>query len=698
MESYPFKVLLIEDSLPDADLVRVMLTESRHPRFELEHTERLGPGLERLRARRFDVVLLDFNLPDSKGIWSFKETHAVAPNVPIIIMTNNEDDEMALRAVREGAQDYLVKKDVTANLLTRSIRYAIERERAEQALRESEERYALAVAGSNDGVWDWNIETGRVYYSARWKGLLGWEEEAIGDRMEDWLTLIHPDDRPGFEVALNAHLEGKSEKFQHEYRMRRKSGDYAWVLSRGLAVRTPEGVACRMAGSLTDITARKQAEQQLLHDALHDALTGLPNRTLLLDRLGQTLARAKRDKDLTFSLLFFDLDRFKNINDCFGHDTGDALLIQIAERLKDCLRPWDTLARLGGDEFVILLQDDMKDAADTTHVAERVQSLLKQKFTVHGHDLFTSASIGIAFGPGTYEHPEEILRDADIAMYRAKKGGRARYEIFNSEMHRTVMALLKLESELRVAVEKQQFVMYYQPIVEIRSKRIIGLEALLRWQHPERGLVPPAQFITVAEESGLIVPIGWWVLRESAFQIKAWQKLFPSDPPLSVSVNISGKIFMQPDMVDRIASLLEEARLDPASLRLEITENIIMDHAQGALEKLAELRALGVQLHIDDFGTGYSSLSYLQSFRYDTLKIDRSFVGSLGKEDGSAIVQTIVSLANLLRINVIAEGVETMEQFNKLVEIDCPQAQGFWFARPMENKKAEALLTRQHYC
>jgi len=700
MDDASLKILLIEDSPADADLVRYMLSESRQPSFTVEHVERLRDGLSILSkpGNDTDVVLLDFNLPDSTGLDSFKETHNAAPNVPVIILTNNKDEDTALLAVREGAQDYLVKKDVDSNLLTRSIRYAIERERAEKALRDSEERYALAACGANDGIWDWDMQAKKAYFSPRWKRILGLEDSDVGEDIEAWFRLVHPDDKPDFHAVLEAHLDGESEHFRHEYRMRRKSGEYCWVLSRGLAVRTAAGKPCRMAGSLSDITARKQAERQLLHDALHDSLTGLPNRTLLIDRVSQTLARAKRDKKLSFAVLYFDLDRFKNVNDYFGHDVGDDLLIQISGRVRECLRPWDTLARLGGDEFVILLQDDIHDATDVTHVADRLQKLLMEKFVVGGHEMYTSASIGVAFGPGSYEQPEEILRDADIAMYRAKKGGKARYEIFNAEMHRNVIALLRLENDLREAIAKEQFLMHYQPIVELRSGRIVGLEALLRWNHPKKGLIMPSNFITVAEESGLIVPIGWWVLKESCHQIKAWQRLFPSDPPLSVSVNVSGKILMQPDMLDRISGLIEEAQLEPSSLRLEITENIVVNHAEGALTVLAELRALGVQLHIDDFGTGYSSLSYLQSFRYDTLKIDRSFVGSLGQEDGSAIVKTIVGLANLLRINVIAEGVETIEQFDQLLEIDCPQAQGFWFARPMGTVMAEELLSRKYDC
>jgi diguanylate cyclase (GGDEF)-like protein len=392
------------------------------------------------------------------------------------------------------------------------------------------------------------------------------------------------------------------------------------------------------------------------------------------------------------AVLFVDLDRFKNVNDSLGHSVGDELLIQLARRLTHFLRPGDTVARLGGDEFAILL-NDVHGASDATRVAERLQELIREKIVVAGREVFTSASVGVALSSPTYKHPEEILRDADTAMYRAKAAGRSCYQVFDQAMHRSAVALLKLETELRRAVELKQFLMHYQPIVSLENGRIVGFEGLVRWKHPERGIVSPDQFIAVAEETGLIVPLGWWVLRQSCRHAREWQQLFPSDPPLYVSVNISGKVVMQPDMFDRVMGILEETGLPPTSLRLEITENVIMDHGDIALAKLAQFHTLGVQFSVDDFGTGYSSLSYLQRFSYDTLKIDRSFISEMeSKGDASAIVQTIVALANMLKINVVAEGVETALQFERLREIGCSHAQGFWFSRPVDRAATQALL------
>jgi diguanylate cyclase (GGDEF)-like protein len=471
-----------------------------------------------------------------------------------------------------------------------------------------------------------------------------------------------------------------------------RSREVLWVLTRGLAVRDPAGAAYRLAGSLTDITARKLAEEQLLHDAFHDALTGLANRALCLDRLEQTLRQYRRDPEKVFGVLFFDLDRFKTINDSLGHSVGDQLLMEVARRLQRFLRPGDTVARLGGDEFAVILTD-IDGVADASHVAERIHELLAQVFVIGEHEVFTSASIGIAMVSEKYERPEELLRDADLAMYRAKQGGAGCCEVFDSNMYESAVALLKLETDLRRAVEREEFMVHYQPIVAVDDGRILGFEALVRWRHPERGLVLPDQFIPAAEETGLVVPIGWWVLRTACRQTREWQQMFPVDPPLSISVNISGKLFLTPNMSARLLEILEESRLPPESLRLEITESAIMDHRDAAVAELTRLRAAGVKLHIDDFGTGYSSLTYLQRFSYDSLKIDRSFVsGMRQEEEGTELVRAIVALGKMLNMNVIAEGVETPEQYRWLLAMECPEAQGFWFSRPLDRTAVSRLL------
>ncbi len=687
------RVLLVEDDLAQADLIRALLdTASDDGDFRIDHTQRLSEAKQRALETDPQVVLLDLNLPDSYGLIGFQELHRVAPWLPVIILTNVKDENEAARAVRLGAQDYLIKREVETALLIRSIRYAIERQRAEEALRESEERYALAVAGANDGLWDWHVTKNVVYFSPRWKAILGFKSREFRDRLEDWFDRVHPEDLDELKSALNEHLIHGVAHFEHEHRVRNKAGQYLWVLCRGLAVRDESGTAYRIAGSLTDISARKRAEAQLRHDAMHDALTRLPNRTLYLDRLDIALRRYHRNKDKQFAVLFFDLDRFKNVNDSLGHSIGDELLLAAAKRLQQFLRPGDTLARLGGDEFAILL-NDLEGLADAQQVAERIHELLAREFTIGGHEVYTSASIGIALSASHYQRPEEMLRDADLAMYQAKRSGDVAAEVFDSDMHQSAMAVLKLETDLRRAVERQEFVLHYQPIVSLATERIIGFEALLRWQHPERGLLHPEQFIGAAEETGLIVPICWLGLHEACLQLREWQYRFPTHPPLSVSINISGKLFLQARMAERVLAALTECGLSPECLHLEITESAMLDHREAALAELRALRQAGIELHVDDFGTGYSSLTYLQRFSYDSLKIDRSFVGNvLRTEETNAIVKAIIALGKMLGMNVIAEGVETREQLLWLREAQCPQGQGFWFSEPLDSAAVGSLL------
>jgi diguanylate cyclase (GGDEF)-like protein/PAS domain S-box-containing protein len=566
-----------------------------------------------------------------------------------------------------------------------------ERKRAEEALRESEERYALAARGANDGLWDWNLKTGEIYYSPRWKEMLGYSEGELGGSPEEWFSRVHPEDLSALQSELAAHRDGRTGHFEHEHRLRHRDGSYRWMLVRGIAVRDPQGVAYRMAGSLTDITERKETEARLMYDALHDPLTGLPNRAFFLTLLDRSIRRAKRRRDYLFAVLFIDLDRFKLVNDSLGHGVGDQLLVELARRLKSCLRPGDVVARLGGDEFTVLL-DDIRDASDATRVAERILNELQAPFNLGGHEAFTTASIGIALSTEGHELPEYVLRDADTAMYRAKVRGKARYEMFDEAMHARAVAQLKLETDLRRALSRKEFRVQYQPIVELASGTITGFEALVRWEHPERGLVPPAEFIPVAEETGLVIPIGRFVLETACRQTAEWQRKYPSYRDLSISVNLSVRHFQRPDLVEQIMEVLRDTKLPPRSLRLEITESVLMDDPDANKETIRALRERGVQVQIDDFGTGYSSLSYLQRFSVDTLKIDRSFIAGGETWD---IVQTIVGLARDLGVDVIAEGVETEEQRGRLRALHCHRAQGYLFCEPVDAEIAERMLAAQ---
>jgi diguanylate cyclase (GGDEF)-like protein len=437
----------------------------------------------------------------------------------------------------------------------------------------------------------------------------------------------------------------------------------------------------------------EETKEHFRHAAFHDSLTGLPNRAMFTELLKAEIESSKRHNDHLFAVLFLDLDRFKNINDSLGHTHGDLLLVAFAERLERTLRPIDTLARFGGDEFAILLSG-MTDATDAVRVAQRIHDELTQPFTLDKNSAFATASIGIALSSSGYDRPEDILRDADTAMYRAKENGKARYEVFDHGMHARAVSRLQLESDLRQAVEQKEFCVYYQPIVSLETGRLAGFEALVRWNHPRRGLVSPADFIPVAEETGLIVPIGEWVLTEACARVREWQLAFPSHRSLSLSVNLSARQVAQADLLDRIKEALENSKLAAHCLKLEITESVVMENAEAAALMFKQLRALGVQLSIDDFGTGYSSLSYLHRFPLNYLKIDRSFVSRMTTDSENAIVRTISTLARNLGMEVIAEGIETEEQYQQLRLLGCEFGQGFLFSQPVDGKSVLHLLAQ----
>jgi diguanylate cyclase (GGDEF)-like protein/PAS domain S-box-containing protein len=510
----------------------------------------------------------------------------------------------------------------------------------------------------------------------------------------DFQDFVHPDERIGARTKWEQLLSGRIPGYQLETRCIHREGHVVWVLwsvSKALV----EQSESQLIFQIQNITDRKAAEERLQHDAFHDALTGLPNRALMMDHLRLAIARNKRRSNVTFAVLFLDLDRFKVVNDSFGHMIGDQLLVGIARRLEACVRPGDTVARVGGDEFTILLED-VTDVREAVSVAERIQQELKVPFNLSGRDVFTTVSVGIAPGSISYNQPDEVLRDADTAMYRSKSLGKARHETFDEEMQARSVNLLQMENDLRRAFERNEFFVNYQPIVALDDFRVCGFEALVRWQHPDRGLILPTEFIPIAEEGGQILQIGEWVLREACLQLQRWQARFPSDKPLYMTVNLSAKQFAQPDLVDRVRAILTETGIDPAFLKLEITESVVMDDFKSAAAMLSQLRALGVGLSIDDFGTGYSSLTYLHQFPIDTLKIDRSFVTRMDKENVE-IVRTILMLAENLGMDAVAEGVETQEQMTLLRNLSCKCGQGYFFSKPMSVAEAEVMISETYY-
>ena len=684
-------LLVVDDHETNRDLLCRRLGRSGFTTLAADGGEQ---ALEQMRKHPFDVVLLDVMMPDIDGLTvlqTIRKTHS-ATELPIIMLTANSQSEDIVEALDLGANDY-VTKPIDFPVVLARVRAQVSRKRAEATLRESEERFALAMRGANDGLYDWNLVTGEIYFSPRWKAMLGYAEDEINATPDEWFNRIVAEDCDLVRAAIDLHLSGQSDHFECEYRMIHRDGSYRWILSRGLAVTNDNGESLRMAGSLTDITARKVA----------DPVTGLPNRILFLDRVGRAIERTKRKQSTLFAVLLLGLDRFKVVNDSLGYAAGDKLLVAAAQRMELCLRTEDlvvrygksqSIARLSGDEFAILLED-ISHASDATRVATRLQERLKQPIQLSGQDVYVTASIGISISTSGYSKAEDVVRDAEIALNRAKAAGKARHEVFDHAMHVRAMNRLQVESELHQAIEKQEFKVFYQPIVSLSKGQITGFEALVRWQHPERGLISPDLFIPIAEETGMILPLGNWVLQESCRQMGEWHDQFHQLAPMQISVNLSGKEFFQTDLVSRINTALYQTSLDPSGLKLEITESVIMDNAETAASMLEQLRALGTQVSIDDFGTGYCSLSYLHTFPLDVLKVDRSFVSRMGENGTNAeIVRTIVALAHNLGLKVVAEGVETAEDMRQLNELGCEFGQGYYFAKPLPAEDATQLLTR----
>jgi diguanylate cyclase (GGDEF)-like protein len=455
-----------------------------------------------------------------------------------------------------------------------------------------------------------------------------------------------------------------------------------------------EGAAVGRVCAFRDITERVRAEEKLLHYARHDALTNLPNRAEFMNHLEAAVARGTQEKDFRFAVLFLDIDRFKVINDSLGHVVGDKLLMAIAKRLETCIRPRDVVARLGGDEFTVLLNRSGEDE-NVSEVAERIQNALNEPFTVDNYEIFTSASIGVIISDEVARQAEDYLRDADTAMYRAKESGKARFEIFDHAMHVRNMSLLRVENDLRKALDRKEFRVFYQPIANLQTGEIEELEALIRWQHPEYGLIAPNEFIGVAEETGLIIQIGKWILEEACRQITVWQNLFPRQKPLSVSVNLSAKQLMHPTLTAQVREILAKTGLKARYLNLEVTETTVMEHSETALNVLNDFSALGISLSTDDFGTGYSSLSYLHRFPFNRLKIDRSFINKMDSDAKSGeIVRTILMLAQNLHLEAVAEGIETEEQLRMLQSLNCGFGQGYLFSKPVSVAQVEKLLSK----
>ena len=599
------------------------------------------------------------------------------PQIRLSTSTGGRILEVKVLVVAGGAA--LLWHDITERML------------AERDLKQTGERLALAAEGANDGLWQWNLQTREFYVSGRWRAMIGLPAHADIVRPDEWLERVHPDDVADLKETLKTHLAGQTPVFQHEHRIRHEDGTYRRFLCRGLAVKDGWNRRDRIAGSLTDTTEQAIAQERLRSVGFLDPLTGLYNRAVFVEGLGRRLEEFKlRRTSASFAVLYLDLDRFKIVNDSLGHLVGDELLIAASRRLESCLRHGDALARLGGDEFAILL-NGLVDDGQANGIAFRIQEALSAPFSIGGREVFTSASIGIAYGPAHYTNPDEVMRDADTAMYHAKARGKARHEVFDADMHARVRDRLSLENDLRRAVASSDFEVHYQPIVSLTSGMCVGFESLVRWTRNGEA-VSPATFVPIAEELGLIEPLGTWVMQQACSTFADWQRRFPGAGLDCITVNVSSRQLMQQNFVRVVQHAVQEAGLKPADLRVEITETALMDSPGEAAGVLRELRDFGVKVYLDDFGTGYSSLSHLHKLPVDALKIDRSFVKSLLLPDRPAIVESILALARTLNTSVVAEGIESDVQARELERLGCTHAQGFLFSRPLSTQSAEQLV------
>jgi diguanylate cyclase (GGDEF)-like protein/PAS domain S-box-containing protein len=570
-----------------------------------------------------------------------------------------------------------------------------ERTRAEHAIKRSADRLALAAEGANDGLWEWDLVSDECYFSGRWRAMIGLPAAAGTGSPEEWMDRVHAEDVAGLKAALEAHLSGQADHLELEHRIRHEDGTYRRFLCRGVAMRGAGRRMVRIAGSLTDTNALAAAgavgHGANSGSAFLDPLTGLCNRAVFVEGLGRRLDVCKERPGTTrFAALYLDLDRFKVVNDSLGHPVGDELLTAVSRRLESCLRQGDALARLGGDEFAILL-NDLGDEQQANAIAFRIQEALNAPFSIAGREVFTSASIGIAIGRSHYSNPDEIMRDADTAMYHAKSRGKARHELFDADMHARELDRLGLENDLRHSVKHKDFEVVYQPIVSLASGMCVGFESLVRWTRGGKA-VSPVTFIPIAEELGLIEPLGTWILQQACATFADWQRRFPDGGLEFITVNVSSRQLPQQNFMWIVEQALQQSGLKPSNLRLEITETALMDSPHVAATLLRELRDFGVKIYLDDFGTGFSSLSHLHKLPVDALKIDRSFVKSLLLPDRPAIVESILALARTMNTSVVAEGIEDEVQARELERLGCTHAQGFLFSRPLSIQAVETLL------
>jgi diguanylate cyclase (GGDEF)-like protein/PAS domain S-box-containing protein len=674
-------LLVVEDNRGDARLLREMFNEQGANNTKFTHVECMREAEQHLAEHPVDVILLDLGLPDAQGLGGVRRAHTVAPSVPLVVLTALDDESLAAQALKEGAQDYLIKGQIETRGLLRALRYAVERKHLEEALFAEKERAQVTLDCIGDAVACTDVSGTISFLNRVAETMTGWSwQEAVGLPMSEVLMITDA----ASPNAIMKSMQGSGRRSSTPPQLSNR------ILIRrdGLEIPIEDSVAPihdrqgRFTGAVIvfrDVSAARAMTRQMAHSAQHDFLTGLPNRMLLNDRVSQAIALAPRHQKKV-AVLFLDLDGFKHINDSLGHPTGDRVLQSVAKRLVDCVRGSDTVSRQGGDEFVVLLSA-VERAEDAALTAKRMLQAVAEPHSVDDHDLHVTTSMGVSVYPDDGPDAETLIKNADTAMYQAKEHGRQGFRFFTPAMNVRAVERQSIEESLRRALERQEFALHYQPKMNLITGKITGAEALIRWTHPVRGAVSPAQFIPVAEDCGLIVPIGNWVLREACKQAQAW--VLAGLPSMTMAVNISAMEFRNENFLDGVFAILDETGLDPQALELELTESVLMKHAESTEVILKTLRTRGVQLAVDDFGTGYSSLSYLRKFPIGALKIDQSFVRQITTAPDEPIVTAVISMGRSLNLRVVAEGVETQEELAFLQAHECDEAQGYYFSWPV---------------
>ncbi len=673
------RILLVEDNPVNVGYLEALIAnlgndqdEVGNKIFEMVNVESLAEAVEYLEIDTFQLVLLDLTLPDSAGLDTFHKLHGLNYNIPIIVLTGVDDTNLALQAVKSGAQDYLVKGKVNKVLLYRSIVYAIERAAVLEALKESEERYSLAVEATNDGIWEWNLRKGTIYYSPRWKEILGYQDHEIKNNPDEWFNRIHPGDVDEFEDALAQHFAGDTPKLINEHRLLDKNNSYRWVRVIGKANINKEGAVINVGGSLSDITAEK----------LEDSLTGLPNRILFADRLEGALNRIKYNHSDNFVYLTIGLENYRTILTNFGVKTAEQLLVTVLERFRTAVKPTDTIGRIEDYVFGILL-NGIDNYAALNRILDNFNVNISKNVEIEDNVISPSFSTGIVFSNTKYESAEEIIRDGNSALERAMAQGRNGREVYNPEMRQRAIEIIRMEAALRHAIEHDEFSLVFQPIMDAKTEMVVAMEALLRWEEKGKEPVSPEKFIPIAEQSDLILLIGAWVIEETSLQLQRWKKdEYLKD--ITIAINFSAREFQNHQMLNYLKKTLDLGSLPASKIEIEVTEGVAMNDLEYSVKIMDDINRHGFRIALDDFGIGYSSLSYLKKFPLAKLKIDRAFINELPYDsDSSAIVTALISMAHGLKYKTVAEGVENREQYDFVRKHGADLIQGYYISKPL---------------